>query len=268
MAECECETAMETRETETPEALPVHPHARSRFHGLNATDVSGCCRGVSQQLLETLRYALEDPGDDVDDLVEELIHTHGELEALEASSRSLEARLTSAKQKYRKSARKDPIDIAAWSQYAREDAVAVLSLSKILKSEPAELGSRSRVSKEDRLLGALVHLWQDPTAMMPDEQSNDDDLHIEGGKIELRCPITCQGFKQPMISKRCKHVFDLEGLESYFQGHASRDCPQGGCSQKLSMNDFEVDELMKLRCQIDRVRKKSVPKEEAVVDVI
>lgn len=252
-----------------PDSLPIHHHARNAFHGLNVPDVSRCYSTVAQQLLETYQQTIDDPEDDVDAQMNELISTYQELVALELSSRSLEAKLANAKGKYRESTQTmDPVNLESWSHYTKDDPEGPTPLSQLFESEQVPLEKGSRQTREDKLLWAIAHLWKDPTAMMPDDQNNDEDIHIEGGKIELRCPITCQDFKQPMISKKCSHVFDLQGLENYFQGHAARDCPQAGCSQKLSMNDFEQDQIMALRCQLEKVKRKIDAKPEIALDVI
>ncbi|QLL34498.1 hypothetical protein HG536_0G03600 [Torulaspora globosa] len=252
-----------------PEALPIHRHARGAFHELSVGDVSRCYRAVAQQLLETYRHTMDDPGEDVDAQMNELIAAYQELASLETSSRSLDARLESAKQKYRESSHNlEPVDLSWWNRYSSKSPDGLPKLSDIFEREEISPGRRSRLTREDKLLDAIAYLWRDPTGMMPDEQNNDEDVHIEGGKIELRCPITCQDFKQPMISKKCNHVFDLEGLQEYFKDHATRDCAQGGCSQKLSMSDFEEDEIMRLRCQIEKVKKKSSTEEQIAMDVI
>lgn len=250
-----------------PESLPIHRRARGAFHELNVGDVSRCYSAVAEQLLETYRHTVEEPGEDVEAQMGELIAAYRELASLQSSSRCLETKLESAKRKYRElSQGLDPVDLASWNRYG-SDQDALPRLSEVFEGEQTSPGPRERPTREDKLLDAIAYLWNDPTGVMPDE-NNDEEVQIEGGKIELRCPITCQGFKRPMISKKCNHVFDSEGLENYFQGHTTRDCPQGGCSQKLSMNDFEEDEIMSLRCEIEKVKKKSSTEDQIPMDVL
>ncbi|QLQ82568.1 hypothetical protein HG537_0H03310 [Torulaspora globosa] len=250
-----------------PSGLPVHRNARSAFHELNVADVSRCCRDVAQQLVETYRDAMGDPGDELDVQMNELIATYRELVALESSSRCLETKLENAKGKYRESSHNsEPVELSSWNRYI-SDSDGRPGLLDIFNSEETSVGTRPKPTGDFKLLEAIAYLWKDPTAMMPDE-NNDDDVHIEGGKIELCCPITCQDFERPMISKKCNHVFDLQGLQNYFQDYTTRVCPMPGCSLTLSINDFEEDEVMKLRCQIEKVKKKNSTEDQTAMHVI
>lgn len=108
-----------------------------------------------------------------------------------------------------------------------------------------------------KILKVLPYIWNDPTCVIPDLQNpaDEDDLQIEGGKIELTCPITCKPYEAPLISRKCNHVFDRDGIQNYLQGYTTRDCPQAACSQVVSMRDFVRDPIMELRCKIAKMKE-------------
>ena len=128
------------------------------------------------------------------------------------------------------------------------------------------------------LFKILPQIWNNPTAVIKDDKQNDDndeedEIQIEGGTIELICPITYKPFEIPMISKKCGHTFDKQGIITYLGGpssRASKDCPQTGCSKSVSLKDFEIDEVMKLRCKIAKSlkRKQKANSESDSIDVI
>lgn len=254
--------------TQIPKSLPVHPRSRQRLHELRVRDLSGFYSSARRQLYETLQCYLEYPTDAIEEQMNSLITSYQKLCTLQESSEKLSARLENVKQSFRSSSDQcEAVDPITWYRYASGELTGPTKLSDLFKEEQDTSRSTSRGSTEDLLLGALKYIWKDPTAVIPDEQKDEDDLYIEGGKIELHCPITYKTFEKPMISKKCNHVFDRVGIESYLKDATSRDCPQSGCSQKLTMNDFQEDDLMKLRCRIAKL-KKDVPKAESALDVI
>lgn len=249
--------------SEVPQSLPVHPRTRQRLHELSVKDISDSYNDTRRQLFETLQSLLADPGDTIEDQMNTLIKNYQSLCTLQASSMNLTARLANAKDSFRSLCEQcDPVDPLTWYQYASGELMAPRLVT--LFQDEQSVSKEARLSREDVLLSALKYIWNDPTAMIPDEQN--DDLYIEGGKIELHCPITYKPFETPMISKKCNHVFDRLGIENYLHGYPSRDCPQSGCSQKLTMSDFQEDDLMKLRCKIAKVKKK--PTKTEALDVI
>lgn len=86
-----------------------------------------------------------------------------------------------------------------------------------------------------------------PLDPLPDEEQ-DDDLEVEGGKVDLKCPISMDMFHNPMISIKCGHTFDKASIEGHWKHRkAVEDCPILGCSRKLGRADFKPDKLMALR---------------------
>ncbi|KAH3900425.1 uncharacterized protein SCODWIG_01242 [Saccharomycodes ludwigii] len=110
-----------------------------------------------------------------------------------------------------------------------------------------------------KVFKCLPLLLKDPMCVLPDDEENninnndDDDVKVAGGTIELTCPITCRPYAYPMISRKCNHVFDKDGLTNYFQSNEDGNqikCPQGACKAYLTMSDFIKDDIMDLRCKI------------------
>lgn len=251
-----------------PTSLPIHPRVRQTLHELRVEDISASYGDTRRQLYETLQSLLADPDDAIEDQMNALISNYRQLRSLQTSSNTLTTRLEKAKDAYRQASEQcAPVDPLTWYQYSSGELAGPTSLSTFFQNEQATSQEAPQVSRDDLLLSALQYVWADPTAIIPDEQNDEDDLCINGGKIELHCPITFSRFKNPMISKKCNHVFDLVGIESYLGGLPTRDCPQSGCSQKLKISDFQPDELMKLRCRIAEVKKRFL-KSETAFDVI
>lgn len=86
-----------------------------------------------------------------------------------------------------------------------------------------------------------------PLDPLPEEQQgDDDDIQVEGGKIDLKCPISLKIFENPMKSVKCGHTFDLEGISGTWHNR-DEQCPILGCGKVLRRTDFKKDDLMNLR---------------------
>lgn len=91
---------------------------------------------------------------------------------------------------------------------------------------------------------------QFPEDPLQDEQV-DEELAVEGGKISLKDPLSMNYFSDPVVSKRCFHVFERAHIVR--QMRVARDeyaCPVTGCDQYLSESDLSPDKLMKLRVKV------------------
>lgn len=90
----------------------------------------------------------------------------------------------------------------------------------------------------------LVFILENPETPIPDT-NQEEDLNISGGKISLRDPISLDYFKNPVISKKCRHTFDKEIMEVYLQ--TNNDCPIAGCKSKIALADLIPDKEMSIR---------------------
>lgn len=207
-------------------SAPLHLRCKE-FHSLKVVEIDGFLQNSKKQLIRSLEQVVRDSDpNELDSLIKDICQNYEELRTNEESSIKLQRQVSEAKQQYKQSSESlAPLTIETWDQYSQEPAPSL----KDFISQDVEV--QLPLTQEDRILRALPHIWQDPQCLLPDD-TDGDDLQIRGGRIELICPITCKPFENPMISKKCGHVFDSSGLNNYFESYPSRDCPQGACLQK------------------------------------
>lgn len=99
-----------------------------------------------------------------------------------------------------------------------------------------------------------------PLDPVPDEEE-DDDLEVEGGKIDLKCPISLNIFTEPMISKKCGHTFDKSSIQSHWKSHSEK-CPILGCAKYILKTDFSPDRLMALRVKSFKAQERRLENAE------
>lgn len=73
----------------------------------------------------------------------------------------------------------------------------------------------------------------------------DDDVEVDGGKVDLTCPISRQLFTKPVKSIICKHTYDSASLQTYLR--SSHECPE--CGSHLQISDTVVDTIMQTRVE-------------------
>lgn len=94
---------------------------------------------------------------------------------------------------------------------------------------------------------------------------DDDDLEIVNNVgvddvHKLKCPITSMFFENPVRNKVCGHTYDRLGLNQLL-GLNKTKCPIPGCSNsKLSINQVEVDDEMKLKVRRHKMREEAAKK--------
>lgn len=281
-----------------PQNLPVHPKAARYLHDVTLSDYSRNLKQCQNELNSTLDQIIETAlflGEDLPkDLLESLEATHDDLQDQYRQFKVIQNSLQDAKNKYRTDSDKYEriADLNDWQKYtdsenASNGPKSLLSYyketldknqSSTTTTTTTETARLDEKNKTTTLFKILPQIWNNPTAVIKDDKQNDDndeedEIQIEGGTIELICPITCKPFEIPMISKKCGHTFDKQGIITYLGGpssRASKDCPQTGCSKSVSINNFEIDEVMKLRCKIARSmkRKQKANSESDSIDVI
>lgn len=95
-----------------------------------------------------------------------------------------------------------------------------------------------------------LFVLQNPEDPLQDEQV-DEELAVEGGKISLKDPLSLNYYSDPVVSKKCMHVFEREHIVR--QIRATREkyaCPVTGCNACLTESDLSPDKLMKLRVKV------------------
>lgn len=79
----------------------------------------------------------------------------------------------------------------------------------------------------------------------------DEELAMEGGKISLKDPLSMNYFTDPMVSKKCSHVFERQYITRQIRAARERyACPVTGCEAYLTEGDLSTDKLMKLRVKV------------------
>ncbi|CCK71573.1 SUMO ligase MMS21 KNAG_0H01590 [Huiozyma naganishii CBS 8797] len=258
----------------TTECLPLHPQALRYFHDIEVKDISTSVTSVEKEFQETLDQIIDSSNRsvDIDKLVADLGDSYREFTKQKEKSETLSQKLTDLKREYKEeSAKCEKVTFDTWKKYQSGELTApnLLELyhERFAKGEEDPVATTTKKkSNFNVMLKLLPHLWKDPTAIIPDDidTADTDDLQINGGNIELICPITVREFEHPMISKQCGHVFDKVGLTSYFGGrNESKNCPQGACSKMLMLKDFEPDPIMAFRCKIARVLRERKDTEPA-----
>lgn len=143
----------------------------------------------------------------------------------------------------------DELDFSNIEHYKEITGIERKSLAISLEQELEAADEIDLGSVNDKNLDYLrntVLVLQHPLDPLPNDD-DDDDFHVEGGKVDLKCPITQQTFQDPYTSKRCGHTFDKLGIESTFRGGVTQKCPIPGCIATLKASDFQKDYLMSLR---------------------
>lgn len=273
-----------------PKSLPIHPKATRFLHDISVNDntkyLQQCQRELDSTLDQIIETTLFIRGDLPLDLIQELDQTNKNLQAQYEQLKKSGKILQTAKDQYRQDSNQcqhvESLD--DWQNYVTMGTNSNIHIPKSLQAHYEESVKSFETSntpetmldaqsKTTMILKALPQIWSDPTAVIRDEipSADDDDLKIEGGTIDLECAITCKQFVTPMISRKCGHTFDKEGIVNYLGGPNSRtvkDCPQAGCSKSVSINDFVEDDLMKLRCKIADCLKQRQIADSDSIDVI
>ncbi|KAH3660499.1 hypothetical protein OGAPHI_007085 [Ogataea philodendri] len=100
-----------------------------------------------------------------------------------------------------------------------------------------------RMAKADELeLNKKLFVSINPTEPIPfNDQEDDDEIEIGGGKVNLTCPISRLIMKNPIRNNVCGHTYDKASLANY----RSTECPE--CGRTFSKTDLVEDTLMKIR---------------------
>ncbi|CAB4252764.1 similar to Saccharomyces cerevisiae YEL019C MMS21 SUMO ligase involved in chromosomal organization and DNA repair [Maudiozyma barnettii] len=247
-----------------PDQLPLNNNALKDLQRIRATEQSRLFTECGQELRNTMDQCLESVQElkELAPLLESLAECAAALEKQETEYSTMALNLEIAKKQYTTESEKcKEVTLETWDEYVDKtlEAPDFLDVLKMERSEEIKSQTRhlptSRISDTNKILRILPQIWENPRCVLPDDNDDEDDLMIDGGIIELTCPITCRMYEKPLISKKCSHVFDETGLKSYFSKENHRDCPQTGCSKQLTFRDFIPDPVMALRCQIAKIQE-------------
>ncbi|KAG7825976.1 hypothetical protein KL909_000028 [Ogataea angusta] len=114
----------------------------------------------------------------------------------------------------------------------------VLSSNVKESASVSEMLVKSEAMEIDKKLFVAIN----PTEPIPfNDQEDDDEIEIGGGKVNLTCPISRLIMKNPVKNKKCGHTYDKASLANY----NSTDCPE--CGVTIQKSELVEDTLMKIR---------------------
>ncbi|CCH57938.1 hypothetical protein TBLA_0A01390 [Henningerozyma blattae CBS 6284] len=258
-----------------PTTLPIHKNSIRNFHELRPQDISKDFNTIIENLYDTLLLILDNAivmGDNssIDELVENLSSQYQEV--INSINLNLQKKNITKNilQEYKTLSDACPqISLDNWDDYRTGNLTAPSLFEMVEKSfktvieNPIPIEEKSSKAK---ILKYVSQIWKDPHCVITSDNTTEDDLMIEGGRIELTCPITVKVFEHPMISNVCHHTFDKSGLVDYFKGYRTRECPESACSQHLQFSDFKFDDVMSLRCKIAAIKKNALNNDDTDID--
>ncbi|ESX01928.1 hypothetical protein KL918_005320 [Ogataea parapolymorpha] len=115
---------------------------------------------------------------------------------------------------------------------------------EVLSSNVSESASVNEqlVKAETTEIDKKLFVAINPTEPIPfNDQEDDDEIEIGGGKVNLTCPISRLIMKSPVKNKKCGHTYDKASLANY----NSSDCPE--CGAPIQKSELVEDTLMKIR---------------------
>ncbi|KAG7691407.1 hypothetical protein KL930_005293 [Ogataea haglerorum] len=114
----------------------------------------------------------------------------------------------------------------------------VLSANVTESASANELLVKTETTEIDKKLFVAIN----PTEPIPfNDQEDDDEIEVGGGKVNLTCPISRLIMKNPVKNKKCGHTYDKASLANY----NSTDCPE--CGATIQKSELVEDTLMKIR---------------------
>lgn len=109
---------------------------------------------------------------------------------------------------------------------------------------------KKEIAKVSNNLQQFIFISVYPENPLPSKLTNDgnvddddDDLEVEGGKVNLTCPISREIFVRPVKNTNCPHTYGLDALKIYLR--SSRECPE--CGVAVSLSDVRADKIMEVR---------------------
>lgn len=110
--------------------------------------------------------------------------------------------------------------------------------------EKIDIGAKELLAKTKQLIFVTVFPERPiPSNLMLD--ADDDDLEVDGGKVDLTCPISRTIFKNPVKNRNCTHTYDLDALRVYIR--SANICPE--CRAPLSSSSYIPDIIMQARVE-------------------
>ncbi|SCV03291.1 LAMI_0H06986g1_1 [Lachancea mirantina] len=251
-----------------PDTLPLHPQTSlQRWRPVSHSSMFDIVQSEFYEVIKEIAML----GQPID--LRPLQNAYDEL--IRAQSRELRQAtlIHDTKESYKnQNSEIEPLTLENWDDYrngtlkAPKLANVYSETKQLLEQDPAAF--MPPVNDLKKLITALPFILQDPQSVIPDDNNTNDEIKVEGGQIELKCPISQDFFRQPLISRKCGHVVDAEPLRMHFERLRSAgrpvECPQG-CQRTISESEFIPDKLMELRLHIYKARKRPHPEHSNAV---
>ncbi|CDO92017.1 unnamed protein product [Kluyveromyces dobzhanskii CBS 2104] len=253
---------------ELPDTLPVTSRRHDILNQITLPDLSreiSAAKTAIQEFITTLLSSSTTFPTDRADEIKEVERAYRDLLRQEAKQKYLSSKLSDLKSEYRHQSSGTPrLDRDNWNSFSQNEH-GLVNMGKRwveLQSDSVEI---DRKDQWLRVFCALPYIWSDPTRIIPydpfeseptqEEDDEEEDVKVDGGIIELTCPVSVKKFEKPMISLKCFHTIDNESLESLFRSERSIQCPVPGCNNSLTPRDFVTDRLMHIRVLISELRE-------------
>lgn len=146
-------------------------------------------------------------------------------------------------------ANNEPVKLSTLAEYKKgaRDHRSLGELYKIAKRQSQSIQSNNPGDEMYKNFEESIFVTINPTEPIPDYIENgisgEDDVEVEGGRIDLMCPISHNLMQDPVRNKVCGHTYDKSSVINYLRN--SHECPI--CPKKFNRNDLVEDKFMKLR---------------------
>lgn len=244
-----------------PEVLPVTYNTQHALNTIALPDLSQHISATKSSIQESLTSLISLDAYP-EEAISQLAASYKKLLQMESYHRHLDISLKQFKHTFVQQSNNLPtFDKEHWTDYTNNSFDLINIKEKWSEAQKDEIAT---VKNEQwlRVFHALRYIWNDPTCVLPEDtldgdgnEEEDDDVKVDGGVIQLHCPVSFKKYSHPMISTKCKHTFDSTSLESLFNNHRSIECPMPGCGNTLTRQDFVDDRLMQFRILISDLRK-------------
>lgn len=97
-----------------------------------------------------------------------------------------------------------------------------------------------------------------------DAASDDDDIVMGGSVMQLRCPLTADILRDPVVNAACQHAYSRDAILSFMGDRRTRQgqiqCPAAGCSATVSRSTLQ--DAPALRRRVERYERHLLRVEE------
>ncbi|ODV82565.1 hypothetical protein CANARDRAFT_30723 [[Candida] arabinofermentans NRRL YB-2248] len=163
-------------------------------------------------------------------------------------------------------ARQEPeLTIEEMSEYKgnESDQQPMYSLFESLLNNERLKTAKTDSKVLDEVLETELFLCIHPTEPLPftenPNEDDGDDIAVDGGVVNLTCPISRNVITRPMKNLNCGHTYDKDSLANY----NSTVCPE--CGRPLNKRALVEDAVMSLRLKYEKRDQEFVRERKKVI---